>query len=228
METEKNLETPRFKKLAGQTAENLVRICQEHAFRLFRDRNFRVAVKFSKLPQLEKDRIFNELLLASITLVMFVLEAPDINAPEELKTFFEEIKEAMPEKLTATFAGLGVEEKYLRDWRKLIKMRYEEYSEDRLGMRSAAMELEEKEAPLTVERLRDIQLLLPAQAVGIGTLCHIRRGQLEENDPLVKIILRWLGDLFLPIRLMTEGKRYSPWHRKWLHVKRWLSRLFTP
>lgn len=225
MKIEEELKNLSIDEIANRTAEGLVKFGQHHAFKLFSNRKFREILTFDKIPTLERDRIFNELLLSSIILTIFVLEAPDINAPEDLKNYFQNLKERIPKKLIDEFKKLGTEEKYLRDWRELIQMRYDEYKEDKLGMRNAAMEMEAKEANLTVDKLKEIQLILPAQTVALGTISHIRRGKVEENDPLNKIIFQWAGDLFLPVRLMTEGRSYNPWLRKWFHFKRWVRKI---
>lgn len=213
-----------LQEASGLTAENLVKWAQQEAYKIFLNRKFRQILEFEKLPQTEQDRIFNELVVSSLLIMMLTLEAPDINAPEAIKDFLLEIKDEIPKKHLQSLKDLGIENNYRQDWEKLIQMRYREYQEDRLGMREAAMELTSKESPLTTEKLRDIGLLLPPQVVGMGTLSHIRRGKIEENDPLNKIILRWIGDLFLPVRLMTEGRKYSRWQRTLLHLRRRLLR----
>lgn len=209
-----------LQEVPGLTAENLVKWVQQEAYKIFLNRKFRQILEFEKLPQTEQDRIFNELVVSSLLIMMLTLEAPDINAPEAIKDFLLEIKEEIPKKHLQSLKDLGIENNYRQDWEKLIQMRYHEYQENRLGMREAAMELTSKESPLTTEKLRDIGLLLPPQVVGMGILSHIRRGKIEENDPLNKIILRWVGDLFLPVRLMTEGRKYSHWQRTLLHLRR--------
>ncbi len=70
---------PQFESLdhmAGATAGALVQAAAASAFQLFRDTEFRRLAGFEQLSQAEQDRIFNELVVASVVLIMLVLEAP--------------------------------------------------------------------------------------------------------------------------------------------------------
>ena len=73
----------------------------------------------------------------------------------------------------------GVEAEHLRDWEKLIAMRYEEYARDRHGVRAAAMQIESADKDLDRDGLALIQLLVPVQAVAIGCHHHVCRGNTE-------------------------------------------------
>ena len=58
------------------------------AFKLFKNERFRKLIFFDSITQLEQDRIFNELVLAVLTVIMLTCDAPDI--PEENKVFFKD------------------------------------------------------------------------------------------------------------------------------------------
>ena len=49
--------------------------------------------------------------------------------------------------------SLGVGAGHLKDWEKLITMRYEEFARDRHDVRAAAMEMKSAEKPLDLEDL---------------------------------------------------------------------------
>lgn len=212
---------PSAEELVRYTADSLVQSAWHHAFKLFRNREFRKLLNFNNLEQVEQDRIFNELTVTAVLLIMFILEAPDLRVPDDLKDYFQFLKDEIPKAHIAALKELGVEEEYLKTWHKLIDLRYEEYRKDKLGMREAAMELESQEGPLTIEGLRDIQILLPAQTLAIGALSHIRRGKLDENDPLFKILLKWVGKLFLQIRISLEGGKITWWRKVVVKLRHW-------
>jgi hypothetical protein len=46
------------------------------AYELFCDKEFRRLAGFERLSQVEQDRIFNELMIAYLALIMLLLEAP--------------------------------------------------------------------------------------------------------------------------------------------------------
>lgn len=204
---------PSVEELVRYTADNLVQAAWCHTFKLFRSRKFRKLLNFGALEQVEQDRIFNELTVTAVLLIMFILEAPDLRVPDDLKAYFHLLKDEIPKAHLNALKELGIEEGYLTTWRRLLDLRYEEYQKDKLGMREAAMELESREGPLTVEGLKNIQILLPVQTLAIGALSHIRRGKLDENDPLFKILLKWVGNLYLHIKITLEGGKITWWRK---------------
>ena len=79
---------PQFESLeqmAQATAAGLVEAASHQAFGLSNDKKFRRMAGFNALSQVEQDRIFNELIVADIVLLMLVLEAPDLRVPSEFK-----------------------------------------------------------------------------------------------------------------------------------------------
>ena len=121
----------------------------------------------------------------------------------------------------------GVEAENLRDWEKLIAMRYEEYAGDRHEVRAAAMQIESSEKGLDLDNLSKIQLLVPVQAVAIGCHHHICRGNTEGQDDLFKLILKALSKFYVEIRVRFEGGRITPLMRLRVTLKRMLRRMRT-
>jgi hypothetical protein len=117
---------------------------------------------------------------------------------------------------------LGVEANYLRDWEKLIAMRYEEYARDRHDVRAAAMQIESSKKSLDLDDLAKIQMLVPVQAVAIGCHHHICRGDTEGRDDLFKLTLRSLSMFYVELRVRLEGGRITPLTRARVALKRML------
>lgn len=191
----------------------------QYAFRLFQDKKFRKLLGFNNLEKVEQDRIFNELIVSNLALLMLTLEAPDLRIDPKLKDYFFNFKEEIPRAHVSCLKDLGLEKRYLDDWEKLIKMRYEEYSEDKHKARQAAIKIESKEKELTADGLADIQLLLPVQTVAIGCHHHICRGKTEGKDELFKTILRSLGRFYIEIRVPIEGGEITFWKRLWVKIR---------
>lgn len=212
-------------KMAKILSAVLDQAVSQEAFRFFQDKNFRRLAEFNKLEQLEQDRIFNELVLAGIVLLMLTFEAPDLRVPKEFKDYLLLVKEEIPKAHLDQLKQLGIEKKYLNDWEKLIKMRYDEYQKDRLEARMVAMEVESREKELMVADLEKIHLLLPAQTVAIGCHHHICRGKTKRKDELFKLIFKWLGRFYVEIRVPIEGGKITPWKRFWVKMKHFWGRL---
>lgn len=210
--------------MAGATATALVQASAHHAFELFEDREFRRLAGFDTLDQVEQDRIFNELVVAYIVLIILVLEAPDLRVPPEFRGYLTELKEMVPKAYVDELRTLGVENEHLRVWEKLISLRYEEYAKDRHEVRSAAMHLESREKALDLDDLSRIQLLLPVQAAAIGCHHHVCRGDTDGRDELFKLTLRSLSRFYADIRIRLEGGKITFLMR----ARRALRRLISP
>lgn len=204
----------------SELANKLVLNVGAVAFRLFTNKKFRELCFFDSIPQLEQDRIFNELILAVLTVMILTCDAPDI--PEESKVFFQKIKEALPNEYISQLKILGIEKKYLKEWKALIDMRYQEYTKDKLEAREAAMIVESQEKEIDIQKLSEIQLMLPLQTVAIGCHHHICRSKTDGHDELFKMLIRWLGEFYVEFRVLVEGKQISPLTR----IKIYLRRLF--
>ena len=176
-----------FDQMAGVTASALVKAAADSAFSLFRDKRFRRPVKLDRLHQTEQDRIFNELIVGCIVLIMLTLEAPDLSIPKELRDYFVLLEKKIPQAHVDQLRQLGVETEHLQTWEKLIDMRYEEYAKDRHDVRAASMQIASSEKRLDMDGLSKIQILVPVQAVAIGSHHHICRDKTENRDELFKV-----------------------------------------
>jgi hypothetical protein len=179
---------------------------------------------FDTLDQVEQDRIFNELVVACIVLIVLVLEAPDLRVPPEFRGYLTELKEMVPKAYVDELRTLGVESEHLRVWEKLISLRYEEYAKDRHEVRSAAMHLESREKALDLDDLSRIQLLVPVQAAAIGCHYHICRGDTDGRDELFKLTLRSLSRFYVDLRIRLEGGKITFLMR----ARRALRRMISP
>jgi len=219
---------PQFESLdhaADATADALVRAAAGSAFELFRDTEFRRLASLEQLSQTEQDRIFNELVVASVVLILLLLEAPDLRMATDFRAYCAELRARIPRAHVSQLRSLGVEGEHLRDWERLITMRYEEYARDRHDVRAAAMHIESLEKSLSVDGLSKIQLLVPVQATAIGCHHHVCRGNTDGRDELFKATLRSLSRLYLELRVTLEGGKITPLTRARVAVKKALRRM---
>lgn len=211
---------PSIQKMMYITTAALVEGASQNAFKLFQDSKFRKLADFDVINQTEQDRIFNELVLAYLIILMFIFEAPDLRIDVPLKEYFLVVKDNIPKAYINKLKELGIEKKYLSDWERLIDMRYKEYSKDKLELRGVAMDIETKDSTLTTDKLNDIQLLLPVQTVAIGCHHHICRSKTEGKDELFKLILHFLSKFYVEIRITAEGGKITFWKKLFVKMKR--------
>ncbi|UCD80967.1 MAG: hypothetical protein JSW26_05935 [Desulfobacterales bacterium] len=222
------MKKPQFESLdqmAEETAAALVQAAGSSAFQLFKDKQFRSLARFEQLSQTEQDRIFNELVVASVVLIMLVLEAPDLRVAGEFRDYLSDLNKKISKAHIDYLRNLGVETKHLRVWEKLIAMRYKEYARDRHDVRAAAMQIESSEKKMDLDDLSKIQMLVPVQAVAIGCHHHVCRGDTKGRDDLFKLTLRSLSRFYVELRLRFEGGRITPLMRLRVALKRILHRL---
>ena len=212
-------------QMATATAAGLSQAAASSAFQLFKDKRFRRLADFDHLSQAEQDRIFNELVVANLVLIMLTFEAPDLRLADEYRDYLAEVKKRIPQAYVQNLRDLGIEAKYLQDWEKLIDMRYEEYARDRHDVRATAMELESKDRSLNMNTLSKIQMLVPVEAVAIGCHHHICRGEADGKDELFKFTLHSLFRFYFDFRIKIEGGKKTPFARAHLALKKALDRI---
>ena len=220
--------SPKFESLdqmADATAAGLAQAAAAAAYELFCDEQFRRLARFERLSQVEHDRIFNELVVAFLVLIMLLLEAPDLRVARESQDYLNGLNKRIPKAYVDHLKTLGVETNHLRDWEKLITMRYEEYARDKQGVRAAAMQIESSEKGLDLDGLSKIQLLVPLQAVAIGCHHHICRGDTDGQDDLFKLTLKSLSKFYVELRIRLEGGKITPLTRARVALKRMIHRL---
>jgi len=98
-------DTPQFEsfdQVADTTAKALDEAAANYAFQLFSDQGFRRLVNFDILSQVEQDRVFNELVVAYVVLVILVLEAPDLRVPREFRDYLVLLRRRSPRHIWTT------------------------------------------------------------------------------------------------------------------------------
>jgi len=216
---------PSIEDLAHATADKLAEAAAHCAYQIFSDKQFRALACFDQLDHTEHDRIFNELLVSSLLLIMLTFEAPDLDVPNDYHEYLKQLAEDIPRAHIRALRKLGVEQEHLDIWDQLIRMRYEEYQQSRLRIRAAAMEWQELERELDADGLGRIALMLPVEVIAIGCHTHICRSQTDGRDELFKVQLRAFAKFFIHIRLLTQGRRVTVWMRLYVACRRIMRRV---
>ena len=82
---------------------------------------------------------------------MLTCDAPDI--PEENKVF-SKIKDDLPKMYISQLRSMSIENKYLKQWITLINMRYQEYTDDKVKAREAAMIVESQDKDIDIKNFQ--------------------------------------------------------------------------
>lgn len=197
-------------QMAKIAAAALDRAAIQWAFNTYWDKKFLKLAKINELNQTEKDRIFNELILAGETLIMLTLDAPDLRHNEDFREYLHLVKDQIAEAHDDELKNLRVERSHRKLWKKLIKIRLGEYAESKLTARKAMMEYEAKKRDLEIKDLEGINLTLPPFMVSVGVYKHIIRDKENGRNLLFKLIMKKLGRFYVEIRIITEGGKISP------------------
>lgn len=175
-------------KMIAGASKNLANFVAGQSFEFWERKDFRLYIEFSKLPKVEQDRIFNELEVSLLGLFILHLDNLSQNTDEAKKLVFNALKTDLPMAFVQIMADLGIEEKYLNQWKVLIDIRLKEYREHlkiTLNEFTKIPELQGED-----EEAKYIYAII--QTITIDCISHIRRGKVEKNDPLWRLLRKWL------------------------------------
>ena len=176
-----------IKKLGKAFAKVVPRV----SFMLWEKKKFRKLIDFDNISQIEQDRIFNELEVTFLGLFYLYLDNLALQLQDEKeKEVIEKLKPALINGFLSIFSELAIEEKFVSGWKVLVDMRIEEYKKD--------FELLLKEGKDIKELKKDGKFRIfwaRIQTITLDGLSHIRRGKLDEKDPLRKLLKDWVKEV---------------------------------
>ena len=152
----------------SNVAKSLVMDISQSGFEFWQDSEFRKLVSFDSLSQTEQDRIFNEVLVTGLGLLVLYLDS----AVAEI--------------------ALTKHQVYFDKLQKLIDMRLEENREDYQLALGESSNWKEFNGDLKMRKT-----WAQIETVTIDGLSHIRRGKVKKDDPLWKMLRFWLLGLSL-------------------------------
>lgn len=178
-------------KVIAKSSQNLAQVVANTSFEFWERKDFRLYTNFETLDRTEQDRMFNELEVSVLSLFELQLEHVDTSTKDEQKLVFSALQKDLPAAFLQIMSDAGVEKKYLDVWQKLIDMRLSEYRND---FQTAINESQKLPAfKKGEEELRNAWARI--ETITIDCLRHLRRGKVEKDDPLWKLIRKWLISL---------------------------------
>ena len=179
-------------KLIAGASKNLAQVVASSSFEFFQRKDFRLYVDFNNLSQTEQDRMFNELELSVLGLFILNFDhaIETASAPEQ-KIVFSSLQKDLPSAFLQIFVEIGIEKKFIDQWKTLIDMRLSEYRRDlKTALKESYKWKEFKNEKQSQETWVQIE------TVTIDCLSHIRRGNIEKTDPLWKLLRKWFITLY--------------------------------
>lgn len=177
------------KRESKEKAKEINIFAATSAFKIFRDRKFRSLLNFDQQSQTEQDRFFNELVVSTLILSIYIVRDCSIGRDDDQEEYWHEVKSNLKSQFIAYIDEIGIPRKFVDVWSKLIDLRKTEYDRDKIEMRSEMMT--SKEFQSQVENIR----LIRTQVIAIGCLRHLRRGKEKPKDPLYLFLLKWIMNL---------------------------------
>ncbi|MDO8451799.1 MAG: hypothetical protein Q7S76_02925 [bacterium] len=159
------------------------------AHNCFRDEEFRSLIRFDKHSEEEQNRLFNELTVTNIALLMLLIDQRVQETSEEFyKEYLVALRKAVPEFYSAFLRRINIPEALAKLWDQLVEMRYDEYSNDMLEFRRRFFDEENELA----HEIASDNFAMIFQTVVLGLYSHLTRGKIKKGDPLYLFLQKYL------------------------------------
>lgn len=179
-------------KYAEDESRKLVKFVVKSAFRVFKDGEFRKKFDYYQLEYKEIDRIYNELSITAIVLLMFVLDDTSQRKGQEIY-FWQEVRANIPIVFKKWLKGLGVKEKAVNMWLEILEYRYKEYNRYQKYYRSELEKYDQYFVQFKNEMLKDSYVRF--RAIALGSYIHLKKKQNKNKQLAIKYLINWLAVL---------------------------------
>jgi len=172
----------KFMKDPEQVAKKITENIAAKSFKLFRDKKFRRLNNFENIDQVEQDRIFNEIVLTGLALAILTFENLEKRTRETpmFEQYFRYLQLEMANYYGNWLNELGSKPSDVELWKKLVKMRCDEYKKDEKRFLRKKNSLKNEWPHITA----------------IGGFRHITRGKGKPEDELFIIFIRWIAGIY--------------------------------
>lgn len=180
------INVPDVSEMLVEASKNLAQFVASTSFEFWQRKDFRLYVNFPNISQTEQDRMFNELEVSALGLIHLNLR----DGVTVGKKGQAEVLKILDREVVESFLGImhdaGIQKKFLSQWEKLIALRFKEYEGDLVIARKESKKWEELGKD---EQIKNSWSRI--ETITIDCLTHIRRGKVEEKDPLWKLLRQW-------------------------------------
>jgi len=188
-------------KLIAASSGHITHLVASSSFEFWQRKDFRLYVAFDNVPRVEQDRMFNELQVSLLGLFILKFEHASDNVLEEKTIVFRSFAKDLAPAYLQMCAEMGIGEEYLPTWSKLIDMRLTEYRRDFRYAEKDSKTMKEFKKESESMRITWARI----ETLTIDCLTHIRRGNVEKNDPLWKLLRKWFISLDVQLNSIIEA-----------------------
>ena len=111
-----------------EIAKRITEKIAQSSFSFFKNTRFRDLLDFQNLSQIEQDRIFNELVVTGQSAAILMFETLEQRAKTKTAAqFYRDLQIEIESRYSNWLKELGVEPEHFMLWKKLVKMRTQEY-----------------------------------------------------------------------------------------------------
>lgn len=168
-------------------SRHLVLFGANRALAVFPDKEFRRLAKFNQISEGEQNRIFNELTVTNLILLMLTLDQLAREAEgQERRGYLLALRQAVPQYFLEFIRRINIPKNLAEIWSQLVDLRYDQYCRDFIGWRGAV---------LNDGKLADFgsdNKLMIFQATVFGLYHHLVRGKVKKDDPLYRFLQTYL------------------------------------
>lgn len=169
--------------------QSLAEIIAKISLLLYQKEEFRKLIEYDAISRTEQDRIFNELQVSFLGLMILYLENLDKDLKSQLKTNLSipKIIDSLISGFLTMYRELGVNEQLIKMWNSLIEMRLTEYREDfqiALNESKNLPNFKKGNEGLAVRWAR-------TETITIDCATHIRKGKFPLKDPIRECLMEW-------------------------------------
>ena len=170
----------------------LAEIVAKISLTLYQKDDFRELISFEEISRPEQERIFNELQVSFLGLMVLYLENLESDLKEQLvlnntNLSISKINESLISGFLEIYREIGIDEKFVKMWEALIEMRLTEYRNDyKIALKESKNlpNFKKGDERLAVRWAR-------TETLTIDCATHIRKGKFPLKDPLRKCLMEW-------------------------------------
>ncbi len=174
-------------------ARDLVLYGSNQALFEFQNQKFHGLIKFDQQTEEDQNRLFNELTVTNIVLIMLLIDQKIRESNDSIKTeYYKELRKGIPEFYSAFIRRINIPENLAVIWDMLVIKRFDQYEQDMIAIRGEFMNQNDK----TFQIVSQDNNLLIFQATVLGMYEHLVKGQVVKGDPLYKHLQEYLVSVY--------------------------------
>lgn len=149
------------------------------------DPEFRRLMRLDSVDSFEDGRIFNELVVAMLTLLYVYLQSQIACLPGERRLFWRSAHEEIISVYKAWLSEIGMNKDSIEIWGKLLIKRFDEYND----YEKDALEYL-RQFPMESGTPAQQDAYIPIMTISARTMMHLKQGKRHESDKQAQLLIQ--------------------------------------